>query len=148
MDYVKAQQEILAAALADTPRGVLYYHDATEKTTTFCHPSGAYAFVIPDKLVAVNLQRCKQLDRLFITCPAEEEKEITATGMMVIHNKRTLLEFKNRAGVCSYFDKRLLTKYGKGVRLYQEKLLGTATITEAGLTVGYLCPVKYKPENQ
>lgn len=148
MDYIKAQQEILAAALADTPRGVLYYHSEKEKTTTFYHPSGSHAYVIPDKLVGVNLSRCKQLDRLFVTCPAEERHALTATGVMVDHKKRTLLEFKNRDGVRSYFDKQLLAKFGKGAWLYQEKPISVATITEGQRVIGYLCPVNYKPENQ
>lgn len=148
MDYVKAQQEILAAALADTPRGVCYYHDRMGQTATFIHPSGFYAYTIPDSLVAVNLSKCIPLERFPIPiCPTEEEKEITATGVMVEKDKRgTLVEFKNRAGVCSYFDKRLLAKFGKGARLYQEKQLGTATITDGQQVVGYLCPAK-PPKN-
>jgi hypothetical protein len=148
MDYIKAQQEILAASLTDTPRMVLYFHREAEKTTTFYHPSGFYAYVIPDQLVAVNLGKCKPLDRCPIpVCPTEEEKEITATGVMVEKDKkRILLEFKNRDGVYSYFDKQLLAKFGKGARLYQEKPLSTATITDGQQTVGYLCPVNHKRE--
>lgn len=145
MDYIKAQQEILAASLADTPRHVSFFRIEGQGLTTFCHPCGFYAYAIPDQLVAVNLSKCYPLERCpFPICPAEEEKELTATGVMVEKEKRILLEFRSRDGVCSYFNKQLLAKFGKGARLYQEKPLSTATITDGQQVVGYLCPVRHE----
>ena len=149
MDYIKAQQDILSAILSkDQPRRVLYRKTVGQLTHLF-HPCGLYGYVIPDDQMAINLDLCTLLERNPCKfCLVEDAHEITATGVMLEHNKRMLLEFKSQDGALSYFDKRLLAKFGKGARLYQEAPLLAATITDAEqLLIGYLCPVNFKKNN-
>lgn len=149
MDYIKAQQEILAAVLLTVPRGVWYHRDLTRMRTTFFHPSGFYAYVMPDKLVAVDVVRCKRLDRIpFTPCPIDDARRLYPTGVMVKQERRTLHEYKNCEGGLVYFNSLLLKKFGKDFQVYQDNELTPATLTEGEQIIGYICPVKYDPTKQ
>lgn len=144
MDYIKAQQDILAAILSEYPRPV-YYRKTVGCLTHFFHPSGAYGYAIPDDQLVLSLDKCLPMERNPCKfCLIEDAREITTTGVMLEHNKRTLVEFKGKDGVLSYFDKKLLAKFGKDARLYQDSPIHAATVTDGTqLLIGYLCPVNY-----
>lgn len=145
MNYIKVQQELLADILDEKSRGVAYYHDGAHDTTMLFNSAGSVAFVIPDKLVAVNLTKCHALQKIpCYICPADPEKEITTDGSMrpSENGKGVRLIYKNKQGAPVYMDKKLREKFSKDARLYQEKPLSTITVIEGYITVGYLCPCR------
>ena len=155
MDYLKAQQDILAEILTPNTRGVPYFHDKVKEQTAIFDSLGYYGYLIPDKLVAIDLSKCVELHKFpFPICPASSEYEITTDGTTVPApvGKGTRVVYKNTKGDQIYIDKRLLAKYGKAIRLYQERPLGVITvIDELKNTIGYLCPCrppKNNPTNQ
>lgn len=149
MNYTKAQQEIVSWIMADTKRGVAYFEDTRNELITFCHPDGSHAYTVPSVFVAVNLGKCTQLHRPLVIDDREGAHLLDPTGNLV-EQVRALVEYKNRQGAPIYFNKRLLDKYGKAVKLYQPKPLYPAVVVgdELNVMVGVLCPVRRKTENQ
>lgn len=150
--YTKQQQDIVAWITADTERGVYVYHDTEKHLHTFFHPDGSHGYTVPDCFLGLDTKNCKRLDRMpYGLCTAtDEDLRLKPTGHMVEQNKHVLVEFYDHQDRLVYFNKRLLDKIGKKVKLYQPTPLAAATIVDADLNVvvGYLCPVRYKTENQ
>lgn len=144
MNYIKAQQDLLADMLSADPLKIRYYKAPETDTTAIFNSSAVYGYVIPNNLVALDLSNCIQIGRDLMFCKPEEENALTPTGVEIVQAGRKLQEYKNRDGVCSYFDKQLVGKFGKGAQLYQTKPRSAATIAEGETVVGYLCPVNYR----
>lgn len=158
MNYTKAQQEFVAYILADTPRGVCFYHDKKEQMTLLVDPLCTFVYAVPDSVLALNLTKCHELPKFpFPPCSTEERYEITTDGATVpgTNGKGCLLVFKTNQGAVRYVDKKLRDKFGKDARFFQEKDLGVITAAEpqgkdSYSVIGYLCPCRApKPtENQ
>lgn len=151
MDYIKAQQDILAEILTPNTRGVPYFHDKVKEQTAIFDPLGHYGYEMPTKLIALDLGKCCKLDKFpFKICPASPEYEITTDGTTVTApvGKGVRVVHKNAKGDLIYTDKRLLAKFGKKIRLYQEQPLGVITIVnELNNVIGYLCPCRAPKNN-
>lgn len=156
MNYVKAQQEFVAYILADTPRGVCFYHDTKEQMTMVVDHTGTFCYLIPDCALALNLGKCTALHKFpFKTCPAEEPYEILTDGSTVpgSNGKGTLLVFKTHQGAVRYIDKKLRDKFGKDACFFQEKDLGVVTVAERQgkgvyAVIGYVCPCRAPKQNE
>lgn len=149
MDYIKAQQFILADLMANTPRGVCMYHDKTNGLTVFFSSDAYTAYAIPVELVCIDIEKCNYLDRpLCRTCPAEAAHELVHRGEMLRDEKRTLLKLRTREGMEVYIDKKLRDRFGKTASLYSDSPLGVISVYDTapeGLRlVGYLCPINPK----
>lgn len=154
MNYTKAQQDILAEIMKEnTHPGVCAYHDEERKVELFTDSSAVMLYAIPDKLVAINVKRCRPLDRLpFNPCQIAAEKEATHRGELVQLGKQTLLKFDTCYGTPMYLDKKLRDKFSKDAHFYQEAQHKVVTVAEGTpedpVLIGYICPVRYTQKTQ